>query len=613
MTKRAVIIQHHPVETLAGNFTAVLRDAGFAMTTAPVFAGAPDFVAFDAPDVTETDLIIALGGPMSANDNYPALIQEMAYLRAAATGDVGNRTPTPVVGICLGAQLLSRALGGAVAPTGGYQFGLRKIDVTDAGASDTVFREIGIPLVPTLHGERFTVPSGATLLAEGTMLRRDGGYVRFPMAFRYGPSYAFQFEPQLTLDELRIWNRELAGDYNLMGDRFNPGEEAARNLREFSRFRAVSRGPDGPDAAYFADTSRIVVSPRRARIAVMQHLFYPGDNLDGLRRIAEMGITVDLVYIDPPFATNNEFLIDDGRANAVSASGRPAYSDTVRGDAYLDALRLRLHAIREVMSPTGSIYVHIDVKMEHHVRLLMDDIFGPENFRNSIARIKCNPKNFDRYSYGNVRDTILFYSVSPGRITWHPQREPLSDDEVARLYPFTDDAGRRYTTTPLHAPGITANGPTGQSWRGMPPPPGRHWRYPPARLDELDAAGLIEWSADGQSPENPLRQRGGRQVAAGCLAVQRPPASGLSHAKERADAGTHHPHLVRPGRHRAGLLRRQRGHAADRLRVWVVDSSEWMIRRRRSKSLRSNCIVGAVNCYRIAILIWWNMQQPPPL
>ena len=236
MTKHAVIIQHHPVETLGGNFTAILRDAGFATTMVPVFAGEPDFVEVDAPHATETDLIVSLGGPMSANDNYPALIQEMAYLRDAATGGVGGRPPTPVVGICLGAQLLSRALGGAVAPTGGYQFGLRKIDVTAAGASDPVFSEIRIPLVPTLHGEQFTVPAGAGLLAEGTMLRRDGGYVRFPMAFRYGTSYGFQFEPQLTLDELRIWNRELFGDYELMGERFDPAEEAARNLREFTAF-----------------------------------------------------------------------------------------------------------------------------------------------------------------------------------------------------------------------------------------------------------------------------------------------------------------------------------------------------------------------------------------
>ena len=236
MTKHSVIIQHIAVETLGGNFTGLLHEAGFKLTTVPVYAGAPDFAAFDAPHLSEVDLIVSLGGPMSANDNYPALIQEIAYLREAATGDVGNRPPTPVVGICLGAQLLSRALGGAVAPTGGYQFGLRKIDITAAGAADPVFSQIEIPLVPTLHGEQFTVPPQATLLAEGTMLRRDGAYVRFPMAFRYGTSYAFQFEPQLTLDELRVWNRELAPDYDLMGDRFDPAEEAARNLREFEAF-----------------------------------------------------------------------------------------------------------------------------------------------------------------------------------------------------------------------------------------------------------------------------------------------------------------------------------------------------------------------------------------
>ena len=236
MKKRAVVIQHHPVETLGGNFTGILSDAGFELTTVPVHKGAPRFADFEAPDLCEVDLVVALGGPMSANDNFPALIQEMAYLRAAATGDVGNQPVAPVVGICLGAQLLSRALGGAVAPTGGYQFGLRKIDVTEAGRTDPAFGEINIPLGATLHGEQFTVPAGGTLLAEGTMLRRDGGYVRFPMAFRYGLSYGFQFEPQLTLDEFRVWNRELAGDYELMGDRFDPEEEAARNLREFTAF-----------------------------------------------------------------------------------------------------------------------------------------------------------------------------------------------------------------------------------------------------------------------------------------------------------------------------------------------------------------------------------------
>ena len=236
MTRHAVIIQHIAVETLGANFTGLLHDAGFSITTVPLYASAPEFKTFDAPDLSEVDLIVSLGGPMSANDNYPALIQEMQYLRDAATGSLGAAPPTPVVGICLGAQLLSRALGGAVAPTGGYQFGLRKIDITAEGATDPVFSNIATPLVPTLHGEQFTVPPDAVRLADGTMLRRDGAYVRFPMAFGYGLSYGFQFEPQLTWEELQVWNRELAGDYDLMGDRFDPTEEAARNFREFEAF-----------------------------------------------------------------------------------------------------------------------------------------------------------------------------------------------------------------------------------------------------------------------------------------------------------------------------------------------------------------------------------------
>ena len=230
--RTAAVIQHAAVETLGANFTAVLEEAGFRPVGVPVYRGAPRFERLDAPELPAVDLIVALGGPMSANDDLPALREEIDYLRAAAAG----APPTPVLGVCLGAQLLSRALGGDVRPTGGYQFGLRKLDVTAAGAADPVFGAIDVPLAPTLHGERFSVPAGAELLAEGTMLRRDGGYSRIPMAFRYGPSYGFQFEPQLTLDELRVWNRELAGDYALMGSRFDPAEEAARNLREFTAF-----------------------------------------------------------------------------------------------------------------------------------------------------------------------------------------------------------------------------------------------------------------------------------------------------------------------------------------------------------------------------------------
>jgi len=73
----------------------------------------------------------------------------------------------------------------------------------------------------------------------------------------------------------------------------------------------------------------------------------------------------------------------------------------------------------------------------------------------------------------------------------------MIEEDIKRLFPKIDKTGRRYTTTPLHAPGETKNGNTGKPWKGLMPPKGRHWRYDPAVLDELDQKGLIEWSRTG--------------------------------------------------------------------------------------------------------------------
>lgn len=233
MSKKALIIRHAAPETLAGNYTSVLEGLGFELVALNVFESDPDFDAFDAPPVGDLDLIVAVGGPQSANDDYPAIHAEREYLGEAMTSNV------PVFGICLGAQIMSRALGGEVGPTGGYEVGLRKIWVTEEGSRDPVFSELRVPLVPTLHGERFTVPPGASELAYGYMLCRDGTFSRISMAFRHGNSYAFQFEPQLTLDELKVWNRELFDDYKLMGAHFDPESEATTNLREFTAYSPI--------------------------------------------------------------------------------------------------------------------------------------------------------------------------------------------------------------------------------------------------------------------------------------------------------------------------------------------------------------------------------------
>lgn len=231
--KRALIIRHHESETMGDNFQAILERHGFEFIAANIFESAPAFDRFSPPPVDEIGLVMAFGGPMSVNDDLPALHAERAYLKECM------ERGKPVLGVCLGAQMMATALGGKVQPSGGYQFGLRKIHLSAEGIADPVFGRITVPLVPTLHGECFTIPGGATRLAEADMLCRDGSYRRINMAFRYGNSYAFQFEPQLTLSELKVWDQVFQCDYHLMGPAFDPSEESALNLREFASFSPV--------------------------------------------------------------------------------------------------------------------------------------------------------------------------------------------------------------------------------------------------------------------------------------------------------------------------------------------------------------------------------------
>lgn len=221
-----------------------------------------------------------------------------------------------------------------------------------------------------------------------------------------------------------------------------------------------------------------------------------GDNLAILRHLIEnpdVSGKVRTIYIDPPFATGRAFATRDGYV---------AYYDELVGHEFLEFLRRRLIFLRELLSEDGSIYVHIDSTIGHYVKVVLDEVFGASCFRNDVSRIKCNPKNFDRKAYGNFKDTILFYSRKPASasndsLLWNDHRRPLTEKELEKQFPKVDSQGRRYTTTPLHAPGETSNGPTGREWAGLLPPRGRHWRYPPEELTRLDEAGLIEWSSTG--------------------------------------------------------------------------------------------------------------------
>ena len=220
------------------------------------------------------------------------------------------------------------------------------------------------------------------------------------------------------------------------------------------------------------------------------------DNLNAMQFLLQEKAyknALDLIYIDPPFATNNTFRM--GSTISASLSANVAYDDKFSLETYLEFLYYRFILMREMLSEKGSIYVHTDSKIGHYVKIVLDEIFGKERFINDITRIKCNPKNFAKKGYGNVKDSILFYSKGADFI-WNEVSQKVSQSDLAKRFNKRDEKGA-YTTIPLHAPGETKNGESGQEWNGLKPPKGRHWRCALSELDSLQKKGLIEWSKNG--------------------------------------------------------------------------------------------------------------------
>lgn len=230
------------------------------------------------------------------------------------------------------------------------------------------------------------------------------------------------------------------------------------------------------------------------------NILLKGDNVKCMQWLLYNGYRgkIDLVYIDPPFATGETFAVDkSGRIATISKSNESivAYTDTPVGKKFMEFLKERVLLIRELLSDKGSLYLHIDYKIGHYVKVMLDEVFGMDNFRNDITRIKCSPKNFERVGYGNIKDMILFYTKGKKPI-WNNPRIECSEDDIAKLYNKVNSQGRRYTTVPIHAPGET-NGDTNKPFKGVLPPKGRHWRCSVEELEKLDENGLIEWSKSG--------------------------------------------------------------------------------------------------------------------
>jgi GMP synthase-like glutamine amidotransferase len=174
-----LILRHEPFEHL-GHFADHLDDYTYHDLGEPL------------PQESHCGLII-MGGPMSANDNLPGLQNELGLIEEALHNDV------PVLGICLGSQLIARALGARVYRNQELEIGWEKVWLTEAGKKDAVIGGIESPeTFFHWHGETFDLPEGAEWLAYSEKCRHQ--------AYRYGRKvYGLQFHPEVTPEMIEDW------------------------------------------------------------------------------------------------------------------------------------------------------------------------------------------------------------------------------------------------------------------------------------------------------------------------------------------------------------------------------------------------------------------------
>lgn len=256
---------------------------------------------------------------------------------------------------------------------------------------------------------------------------------------------------------------------------------------------------------------------------------YYGDNLDILRRYGK-DETVDLVYLDPPFNSkrdyNATFTDEHGSSSAAqvqafqdtwswNADAAHAWQEmvehgsdsvsramqafrTLLGDngylAYLSMMAPRLVELRRVMKTTASIYLHCDQTMSAHLRLLMNAVFGAENFRNEIIWKRSNPKSHSTLNFPNCIDTILRYSKTE-KFVFFPQFGVHDDEYVETAYRHEDEKGR-YRLLPLLNPNDDRPNLT-YEFLGVT----RVWRWTKERMTKALAEGIIVQTRPGAVPQ----------------------------------------------------------------------------------------------------------------
>ena len=224
-----------------------------------------------------------------------------------------------------------------------------------------------------------------------------------------------------------------------------------------------------------------------------------GDNLRGLRSLPDEH--VQLIYCDPPFNSRESWHIDgDGPTfdDRWASAGHP--QDLPCGVAellrvmpddgtrdYLAMLAVRLAECRRVLLPSGSIYMHVDDRAVHHVRMLMDIIFGASCFVNQLAWRRGGPKMDARRKYSRDADHIMFYARRAGEHKWTNPRMQLTPATIDRQYPHKTADGRRHGVSPINYCRGRRHQVAPREYRGRT----GWWTMTDEAMDELHEQGLL--------------------------------------------------------------------------------------------------------------------------
>jgi DNA modification methylase len=230
---------------------------------------------------------------------------------------------------------------------------------------------------------------------------------------------------------------------------------------------------------------------------------YCGDCLEQLQNLPDQ--CVDLIYIDPPFNSNRNYEVFWGETKE-----KRAFEDRhASTQAYIDYMRPRCVELARVMKKTGSFYYHCDWHASHYVKVMLDAIFGENNFQSEVVWKRTHAHGSAK-RWAPIHDSIFFYTGSK-EFTWTFPTVPHAPDYVRNHFKNSDEHGRLFQPITLTGSG-TRNGESGKPWRGINPTAvGRHWGIPGEvleryglkgetvqdRLDALDAAGLIYWPREG--------------------------------------------------------------------------------------------------------------------